>query len=79
MPNLTWTNEITPIKQSLGVMLALFGGFVYAVAIPIAFFTFGYKIGFAAFAGCYAAITLILCAILYIWLRKRGSETFASL
>lgn len=79
MPNLTWTNEITPIKQSLGVLLALFGGFVYAVAFPIAFFTFGYKIGFAAFAGCYAALTLILCAILYIWLRKRGSETFASL
>ena len=30
MPNLTWTNEITPIKQGGAVMLALFSGFAYA-------------------------------------------------
>ena len=33
MPNLTWTNEITPIKQSACVAIALFGGWAYALLL----------------------------------------------
>ena len=30
--NLTWTSELMPIKQSLAVTIALFGGWLYAIA-----------------------------------------------
>ena len=46
MPNLNWTNEITPIKQSLAVMIALFGGFIFAGAIPLFYFAGGHALGF---------------------------------
>ena len=34
-PNLTWTNEITVIKQRLTVLLAMLGGWVYAAVIGL--------------------------------------------
>lgn len=33
MPNLNWTSEIVPIKQSMSVMLALFGGWAIIAAL----------------------------------------------
>lgn len=33
LPNLSWTNELTPIKQSLAVFLALFGGWACIGAV----------------------------------------------
>ena len=79
MPNLTWTNEITPIKQSVAVMLALFSGTVYAVILGGAYLTVGHQLPFALFAGCFAALELIPSAILYAWLKKKGPGVFAAL
>lgn len=80
MPNLTWTNEITPIKQSMGVLLALFGGFLYTMLLCIGFLGLpGWRLGFPGYMGCFAAVTLALCAVLYLWLRKKGCARFATL
>ena len=51
MPNLNWTSEITPIKQSIGVMLALFSGSLYTVVLYVGFFMGGRHLGFAGYAG----------------------------
>ena len=79
MPNLNWTSEITPIKQSACVMITLFGGFVYTALLCAGFMMYGWQLGFVGYMGCFALVTLALCAVLYFWLKKKGSSLFATL
>ena len=79
MPNLHWTNEITPIKQGGAVMLALFSGFAYAALIVVGYLLLGSKIGLTAYLAAFAALTLLLAALLLRWLRKTGCRIFATL
>lgn len=80
MPNLNWTSEITPIKQSVGVMIALFSGFGYTVLLCACYMLLnGWKLGFVGYMSVFGAVTLTLCALLYFWLKKRGCKLFAEL
>ena len=79
MPNLTWTSEIVPIKQSASVMIGLLGGMIYGI-LPIAgFLMFGHRIGANAYMACFMALTLAISAGLYVWLKKKGGAAFAVL
>lgn len=79
LPNLTWTNELAPIKQGISPMLALFGGWGYAALLAGGYLLGGYRIGAACYMGLAAVLTGALAALLYGWLRKRGTEIFAEL
>lgn len=79
MPNLTWTAEITPIKQSASVAIALFGGWVYAVLMGGGFFLLGKHVSVEAYLLAFSALTLVLCALLYLWLKERGTRAFEEL
>jgi ABC-2 type transport system permease protein len=79
MPNLNWTSEITPIKQSGGVMIAMLGGFIYTVIYCALFFMVGYKLGAVQFLLAVAAINLILSVLIYLWLKKKGTAVFSAL
>ena len=79
MPNLTWTREIIPIKQSASVAIALFGGWGYAAVLGGGYLLAGWHLGAALYMGCFAAATLAACIVLYLWLKKRGSAVLASL
>ncbi|MDD6798971.1 MAG: hypothetical protein PUE85_00910, partial [Firmicutes bacterium] len=80
MPNLNWTSEITPIKQSACVTIALFSGFGYTALLCAGFMLLnGWKLGFVGYMSSLGAVTLALCAALYLWLKKRGSNLFAAL
>ena len=79
MPNLNWTSEITPIKQSGGVMIAMLGGFIYTVIYCALFFMVGYKLGAVQFLLAVAAINLILSVLIYLWLKKKGAAVFSAL
>ena len=78
-PNLTWTNEITVIKQRLTVLLAMLGGWVYAVALGLLYMMVlsGWDAGWYLLA-C-TALTAALTALLLRWLRTRGAALFAAL
>ena len=78
-PNFTWTNEIVPIKQSMSVAIALFGGWLYAVALGALFLIIKTPIDPALYLGAFAAATAAAGAALYIWLKRRGSRLFAAL
>ena len=78
-PNLTWTNEVVPIKQSLGVFLAMFGGFIYSALMFGGYFLVGYHIGFSLYFGALSALTLALSLLLLLWLKKKGTEIFETL
>lgn len=80
MPNLNWTSEITPIKQSAPVAIALFSGFGYTVLLCGSYMLLnGWKLGFVGYMSLLGAVTLALCGLLYFWLKKRGCKLFAGL
>ena len=79
MPNLNWTNEVTPIKQSACVMLALFGGFAYAALVAVGFMLVGRWSGYAGYMVVCIAVTLLLSAGMLFWLKQKGCRLFAAL
>ena len=79
LPNLTWTNETAPIKQSASVTIALFGGWGYAIIVGGLYFLLYPFLSAAVYLVLVLALTIILSALLYTWLRKRGTKIFASL
>lgn len=78
-PNLTWTNEIIPIKQSMSVTVALFGGWAYTVAFGALYFFVGYKLGGNVFFAVVSIATIAIALVLYRWLRTKGAKAFAEL
>ena len=79
-PNLTWTNEMMPIKQSISVVLAMVSGFGYTILLCAGFMLLdGWKLGITGYMALFGGVTLALSALLWFWLRKRGCSRFASL
>lgn len=72
-PNLSWTSEIIPIKQSLSVMLALFGGWVIVFLFAVSYYLLREHITVVLFLVCVDMVLLVFDIILLIWLKKRGS------
>lgn len=80
MPNLTWTNETAPIKQSACVAVTMFSEFAYTVLVAgIYFLTKAGHWGFSVYIGVFTGVTLIVCMLLYRWLKQEGSKRFANL
>ncbi|MDY3244621.1 MAG: hypothetical protein SOX38_11875, partial [Candidatus Limiplasma sp.] len=79
MPNLNWTSEITPIKQSGSVMFSLLGSWVYAILPGAAALLLGSHLTPALVPSLFALLTAALCVLLYVWLKKRGTRVFAAL
>ena len=77
--NLTWTSELAPIKQSMAVMIAMFGGWLYALALAGLYLWQGWKLGASAYLAIFALVTLLAAALLYRWLKTRGAQQFALL
>ncbi len=79
MPNLTWTNEIAPIKQSMSVAIALFGSWIYSFALGGLFLWRGWRIGANAYLGIALAVTAAASAALWVWLKKKGTKIYETL
>lgn len=79
MPNLTWTNETVPIKQSGAVTIALFSGWVLVAIFAAVFFLFAYKLGATVYMGIWAGVLLFADIFLKYWLDTKGAARFATL
>ena len=79
MPNLTWTNELTPIKQSFGIMVAMFGGWIYVGIIVVLYIFCGKYISDSLLITIFAVLNCVLCVVLIKWLKTKGSEIFSRL
>ena len=80
LPVLSWTDEITPIKQSACVALSMLGNLAYTALICAGYLLLpGWRLGFAGYMGGVTALTLALSAWLLLWLRSRGAQRFAAL
>lgn len=79
MPNLNWTNEIVPIKQSASVGLTLFGGWVIIIVLGIAYALLDDVLSVEAFFALVCALLLACCWGLACWLNTRGARIFETL
>ena len=78
-PNLTWTNELAPIKQSLNVMIAMLGGWAFTIVMVAPYLMVGYQIGAAGYLLIVGAVLVVLDVLLYFWLKKVGVKKFTEL
>ncbi len=78
-PNLHWTNEIIPIKQSIGVMISLFGGWVLTMVLVGGYFLTARILSPLAYLAVVAVLLFAADAGLLHWLRTRGAEIFENL
>lgn len=77
MPNLSWTNEIVPIKQSAAVAFAILGGMAWSVVFGVLFFLIDVDPTLYLIIGL--LVNLALGCTFYLWLRKKGAARFAAL
>lgn len=77
LPNLTWTSEMVPIKQSAAVAVALFGGMGWAGLIAGLWFLL--KPDPTLYLSLTLALTVLLSALLWFWLKTKGAEKYAAL
>ena len=79
MPNLKWTDETVPVKQSLGVLLTLFGGWILIIALGALYFAVNSFIAARVYMIVCASLFAALSLALVLWIKKRGSRIFAAL
>lgn len=79
MPNLDWTNEIIPIKQSMPVLFTILSGMGLGVVLIVPYLLIGRLIGATGWLGVFALLLLAGDAALFLWLRRCGARRFAEL
>ena len=79
MPNLNWTNEAGPIKQSGSAFFGMFGGWAYMIAIAGLYLWKGRTLGVSTYLWLALAVTVLASLALYLWIRKRGPKVFENL
>lgn len=77
--NLSWTSEITPVKQSACVVITLLLGWVCAAALCAVYMLCGWRLGFAAYMCVACAVLLAASVLTAMWLHKKGCGLFARL
>lgn len=78
-PNLNWTNEITPIKQGLAVMLALVSNALYLIIIGFIYINMVTVTDNTLLLTVFLLITTILSFILYILIVRIADRKLQSL
>lgn len=78
-PNLTWTNETAPIKQSGSIMIVLFGGWIISVALAGAAVLLRKALGADAIICIFLAVMAIAYTVLNRWLKTKGIAVFEEL
>lgn len=79
MANLRWTNELWPIKQAGGVVIALFSGWVLAALFAGVYFLIGKKLPGTAYLGLWTALFLAADIFLWRWIGTKGAKRFSEL
>ena len=78
-PNLNWTSEIIPIKQSMNVTVPLFTGWGYTTFAGGTCMLIGYFTGGAICLAVLAVIDLLLSLLLWKWLKNKGAAKYDAL
>lgn len=75
-PNLIWQTEAVAVKQSIGVLIAMLGGWAIAAVLGAAYYLLYAKLSSAAFLALAIAVLTVLSVLELKWINTRGSEIF---
>lgn len=78
MANLHWTSEIVVIKQSWSVMIAIFSCWISALIYIITCLNIN-ALSMSTYLIVWILLAIICCIALYIWIKKKGVNTFEEL
>ncbi|MGN0348389.1 MAG: hypothetical protein ACI4DR_02535 [Roseburia sp.] len=79
MPNLNWTSEIVPIKQSMAVIGVLLGGWAMILIFAGIYFLLNAYVSALFYLLCVTVLLLGLAVCLSQWMKKTGEKIFAVL
>ncbi len=79
LPNLNWTNETAPTKQSMVVFIAIFGGWLIAILFAAGGYFLTTKLSGTQFLLICIVLLALLSRLLNGWLRKTGVRILESL
>ena len=79
LPNLNWTNETAAVKQRVGVLIAMFGNWVFVIAVCGIYYLCRKVIEPAIYMILCVVVFAILIVFMVLWLKKKGSKRFARL
>ena len=79
MPNLDWVSETVPIKQSMNVMISLFGGWGFALLLGGGGLLLSRFVSPAVILGVFFALLTGSSLLLLRWLKTKGAALFAAL
>lgn len=79
MPNLNWSNEVVPIKQSAPVTITLFGGWAVLASFAGSYILLQGYVNPVIFLVCALIILALADGILLYWLLKKGAGIFERL
>ncbi len=79
MPNFHWTSEIVPIKQSMPVAAALFGGWLIIVVFAGIYVLLRNVVSVSAFLILLCAGLFIAAGWLHHWLMTKGARIFETI
>ena len=74
MPNLNWTSEIVPIKQSMGVMITLFGSWAFICVLAGIYYLTSRLFGPAVFLAGASVLVAIATVGLIHWIKTEGEK-----
>lgn len=78
-PNLQWTNEAAVVKQSLAVLLTMFGLWAVAAAMSALYFLLRNVLPVNTYILLWIVLLALVCRLLNAWLRQRGTEILTEL
>lgn len=78
-PNLNWTNETTPIKQSLSTFVVTFSGIIINALLFLAYFKLRNICGPEVYLLAAFLVILFISVLMLDWIKGRGVKTFNNL
>ena len=78
-PNLNWTNEAVPIKQSMSVVVTMFGGWALCILTGIGYLFLYKNIQASKYLLVVFWLYSIFSWLIRLWLKNKGAEKLAHL
>lgn len=79
MPNLNWTSEVAPVKQSAGVVMVLLGGWGIVAALGALYFAVADFVMPLLYMITVCVVLSAASVYMFLWLKNRGAGIFSRL
>lgn len=79
MPILDWNSEVVPVKQSIGVVITLFAGWIYVIVFSVIYAFLQQYINAYLYVSLFILLTTAINMILLVYLKKKGTKIFEQL